>query len=746
MHPTNGGESLIRAQRFHRLFLGRDDACTRSYPTDDVDQRGKRKFRYDNKHQPVTDDLWQSHLSGEVGLVVFPLRAESVVQFGAIDVDVYQDFDFLALIRAAAERQPHLVPCRSKSGGLHLYLFTAVPVSAHSMREALTEARSNLGLQAEPATEIFPKSDEFNPDGFAGNSINMPYFGGSRPAIRPDGTEMTAEEFLDHAERLRFTPAAKNETARKDYQRGAALGGRWNFMKSALAKELQAYPDSTFEDLMRYAEQIIRPKLDPNPSNEEWDKEYRPRKIAKWLLAKQASKADQGSKPKSKTRDALGLETVDEILATCTIAVDAAGQIYDYDEGVGTYVSDDYASFFKVLARNFRDNPNPYMAGKADLEKLVMNLRIDAPKFWPEPPRDEFNTRTGIVNVKTRTVRPHDPNFLYPNQFDVAFDESATCPHMDKFLADVLYEEEVIVFYEMLGYVLTPDTSLQKAFLLKGGGGNGKSIFLKMLEFMLGRRNYSAVPYDELEDTFSLYPLVNKLANIDADVVGKRLPKSENFKRVTGGDVVHVKRKYHDGADVNVYARIFLSCNVYPRSDDNSQGFFRRWLVLPFGKKDFRKEGADYGELVLEDVLLPRLQAEAPGILNRALDALVALKERKEFTESVRMRAALAEFQSLTDSLSLWLDRNTICGPNVRIQQKNLRAAYDEFCKAKDYPVIGPNEFSEKVVRYRPQVETRQIHGERYFIGVGLRAGEPYDLDPGFSRLPEQIELKEQRQ
>jgi hypothetical protein len=211
---------MTTAERFNKLFGGRGDVHGASVITDEVDERGKRKANSRLMHEPVTIDLWNSHLSGQQGLGILPLCKGSTCKFGAIDVDEYE-FDYLTLIRAASERQRHLIPCRSKSGGIHLYMFAAVQVSAQSMRQALTEARSNLGLPEK--TEIFPKSDQFEPGECAGGWINMPYFGGSRPAIRADGTEMTAEEFLDHAERLCWAPA---ESERKAYQRGPAAGNR----------------------------------------------------------------------------------------------------------------------------------------------------------------------------------------------------------------------------------------------------------------------------------------------------------------------------------------------------------------------------------------------------------------------------------------------------------------------------------------------------------------------------------------
>jgi hypothetical protein len=51
-----------------------------------------------------------------------------------------------------------------------------------------------LGLPND--VEIFPKQDALG-DGELGNWINLPYFGGDRPAYGEDGRILSLAEFLD---------------------------------------------------------------------------------------------------------------------------------------------------------------------------------------------------------------------------------------------------------------------------------------------------------------------------------------------------------------------------------------------------------------------------------------------------------------------------------------------------------------------------------------------------------------------
>jgi len=106
------------------------------------------------------------------GLGVIPIREDGSCVFGAIDFDD-RTVDHLALARRVREVDLPLVVCRSKSGGAHLYYFSA-PIRASEMRLRLDKFRARLGMPEN--TEIFPKQDDLEGKGI-GNWINLPYFG-----------------------------------------------------------------------------------------------------------------------------------------------------------------------------------------------------------------------------------------------------------------------------------------------------------------------------------------------------------------------------------------------------------------------------------------------------------------------------------------------------------------------------------------------------------------------------------------
>jgi hypothetical protein len=199
------------AQRIMDLFAGFDGQHgTHGVP--DLDPNGMKwsiKRTAKTIMQPVTVELWQKHLDGKRPLGTIPIRADSTCMWGSIDIDQY-DIDLVEIVKRVEDLGLPLVPCRSKSGGLHLFMFFAEPVDASAAQNVLREIAASLGFAG---SEIFPKQTKIIAErGDKGNWIVMPYYGGDfdgklkmQRGLKKTGAEMTIGEFLTIAEKRRVT-------------------------------------------------------------------------------------------------------------------------------------------------------------------------------------------------------------------------------------------------------------------------------------------------------------------------------------------------------------------------------------------------------------------------------------------------------------------------------------------------------------------------------------------------------------
>lgn len=222
------------AQRIMALFSGHGSAHgTHGVPTRDG-LKWSIKSTADTIRVPVTLIMWEQHIDGERPLGVVPIREDGMCFWGSIDVDKY-DVNLTDYIVRVEQLQLPLVPCRSKSGGLHLFLFLSEPVPAAEVQDALRTWSGILGLAG---CEIFPKQTSILTDkGDVGNWMVMPYFGGTfggklqeQVGLKRTGAEMDLAEFLLVAEKSRISEETLNALvvsrgARSDKNGHRALPG-----------------------------------------------------------------------------------------------------------------------------------------------------------------------------------------------------------------------------------------------------------------------------------------------------------------------------------------------------------------------------------------------------------------------------------------------------------------------------------------------------------------------------------------
>lgn len=176
---------------------------------------------------PPTMDLWRAHVAGKTPLGVIPIRQDSTCGWGSIDFDVY-DVDLLDVVKRAETTGLPLVPCVSKSGGLHLFLFLKEAEPAADVQNVLRDAAAALGMAE---CEIFPKQQKVLTDkGDVGNWMVMPYFGDTfggklkmQCGLKRTGAEMTLQEFVAAGEAARTTVKDLTEIC---VSRRASSGGK----------------------------------------------------------------------------------------------------------------------------------------------------------------------------------------------------------------------------------------------------------------------------------------------------------------------------------------------------------------------------------------------------------------------------------------------------------------------------------------------------------------------------------------
>ena len=259
-----------QVERFTSLFNGLRRAYGYSRAGKKRDPEGKVQSFNKTVIGELTEGRYRRHMDGEESLGVVPIDDGDVCYFGAIDIDEYDGLDHKWLVDKLRERDLPLVVCRSKSNGAHVYAFFKEAQDAHNVRTMLMRISVVLG---QPGVEIFPKQTELADDQDVGNWINLPYFGGTRTAVGPDGADMALDEFLDYADASRMdtvdelqveTPSAFNDgppCLQQLAHSGTPAGARNNALIGFGVYAKKKYPDEWEDMLEEYNRRHMTPPL-----------------------------------------------------------------------------------------------------------------------------------------------------------------------------------------------------------------------------------------------------------------------------------------------------------------------------------------------------------------------------------------------------------------------------------------------------------------------------------------------------
>lgn len=188
----NNGERFAQLFRGFTARYGRYDITDASKPEEKVAGRAR------TVDEQISPKNYEEHVAGRVGIGVIPLREDNRVNFAAIDIDVYKQEEkkkrnLTHADVALALFETPLIVTRSKSGGIHVWLFSREGVSARLATDYLQSQAYKLGVAG---TEVFPKQTERAADNDVGNWINLPYFGDTRKAVIPNKVK-GVYEFID---------------------------------------------------------------------------------------------------------------------------------------------------------------------------------------------------------------------------------------------------------------------------------------------------------------------------------------------------------------------------------------------------------------------------------------------------------------------------------------------------------------------------------------------------------------------
>lgn len=302
------------------------------------------------------------------------------------------------------------------------------------------------------------------------------------------------------------------------------------------------------------------------------------------------------------------------------------------------------------------------------------------------------NVRNGLLDIRDMSFKEHTPSYLSTVQLNVEYNPQVDCPQFKKFLNEVLDCKLIPLVQEIVGYLLTTNTASQKAFVFWGPARTGKSTLLWVVEYLLlGKKNVSNIPWQEIGDKFKTAELLGKLANVFSDLPSKSIDDTGIFKVVTGEDYLMAEKKNKNPFKFKPFARLVFSCNELPRNYvDRTEGFYRRLIIVPFSRQIEKSK--------IDKSLKYKFQREKEGILNWALEGLKRLYENNfEFSENELTDGVKKEYKRENNNVISFVEECCELDGLFSCSRIELYEAYKEFCVEAGLKALSQIKFNKEL-------------------------------------------------
>jgi len=337
-----------------------------------------------------------------------------------------------------------------------------------------------------------------------------------------------------------------------------------------------------------------------------------------------------------------------------------------------------------------------------------------------EPPCRYINLKNGVYDVKENKLLKHSHKYYFLNQVPVNYKKESDCPNIKKFFKEVLYPEYVDLIQEMFGFILYRKYLLHKAFLLYGGGRNGKGTTIKIIENFVGYENFSSRKLSQLiEERFSKADLFGKLVNLGAEMSGKALEDTSDFKHLTGGEPITGEKKFHGSFSFVNYAKLIFNANHIPyQKYDKTTAYFKRWIIVPF-PETFDESNPKTDPDILDKMISDE---ELSGLFNWAIIGLKRIIRNRKFSyfDDMEEDEVGERYELLAKPEKRFIiDHLKICEESF-IPTNEVYDAYDDWADKRRYPIMTISSFTrsikkqlyDKETKIRPDVFVTRVDGK----------------------------------
>jgi putative DNA primase/helicase len=334
--------------------------------------------------------------------------------------------------------------------------------------------------------------------------------------------------------------------------------------------------------------------------------------------------------------------------------------------------------------------------------------------------RDPFllGTPGGVVDLRKGVMRPGQKKDFITKQTAVVPADNNNAPLWEKFLLDSTGNDIGCIRFlqQICGYFLTADTSEHALFFVHGPGGNGKSVFLTVIQSILNDYSKTAAMNTFMASRYDQHPTDlamlcgSRLVTASETEEGRRWAEAK-IKQLTGGDIITARFMRQDFFSFTPQFKLLIVGNHAPRLNNVDDALRRRFNIIPFTRKPQNPDRH----------LTDKIKDEFPNILRWMIDGCIDWQANGLVRPQMVVNATKDYFDE-QDLFGQWIDDCCVTSKYTRASTKELYASWEAFNNDCGECAGTQKVFSQNLNKYGFNRCRFRQNGKmhRGFSGIGL--------------------------
>jgi P4 family phage/plasmid primase-like protien len=270
-------------------------------------------------------------------------------------------------------------------------------------------------------------------------------------------------------------------------------------------------------------------------------------------------------------------------------------------------------------------------------------------KYIPkEPDKNWVQFKDKIINIHSLEEFAVSSEYFFTNPIPFKMGKCGDTPILDSLFHSWVEDSYVPLLYEIIAYCMIRHIPIHRIFCLFGAGRNGKSVYLSIVEKFLGVDNCTTTELDRLMiSRFEVAGLYKKCMCRIGETDFAEMKKTALLKELSAGGRIMVEFKNKTPTPYYNYAKIIVATNNVPASNDKTDAYFARWLLIDFPNRFSEKEDA-FSWVTLE---------EYENLAYKCVRILRELLLKREFTNEGSIDDRRKKYEELSNPLGkFWKD------------------------------------------------------------------------------------------